>query len=156
MGDPIGIIDAGRWSGSDNNLGRVLQTVRRERRAEPDLRVHARGALRGRAVDEPSFIDAFQRIDVPEPHDGDARSRSSAAAAQPARERRARAHGRARGAAAAFELGRRFEPYRALPGQGGAAARGAIQQVSAGGRAPRRASSREDVIAAFAAAAGCR
>ena len=41
MGDPVGIIDAGRWSKSDNNLSRFLRPVRRARRAEPDLRVHA-------------------------------------------------------------------------------------------------------------------
>jgi hypothetical protein len=42
LGDPGGIVDAGRWSESDNNLGRILRPVRRARRNSLDLRSDGR------------------------------------------------------------------------------------------------------------------
>ena len=114
MGDPNGIIDAGRWSGSDNNLGRVLQTVRRERRAEPHLRVHrgasppaTRGAELRRRVPADRRPRAARRRRARDPDAAGAAARGEA-------RRRDRAGGeRARRSTST----RRFEPYRALPGK---------------------------------------
>ena len=114
MGDPNGIVDAGRWSGSDNNLGRVLQTY--VENGELSLICECTEELYAAAhVVEPSFIDAFQRIDIPEPPEDEAREIVTLAA-----QRLEARHGltvEPEASAAAFDLGRRFEPYRALPGR---------------------------------------
>src|SRR5262249_17514221 len=127
MGDPNGILDAGRWSGSDNNLGRVLQPYVAS--GELSLICECTEELYAAAhVLEPSFVDAFQRIDVPEPPADEAREIVALAA-----HRLEARHGIAvepDAAAAAFDLGQRFEPYRALPGKAVRLLEETIQQVS--------------------------
>src|SRR5206468_12387061 len=66
MGDPAGIVDAGRWSRSDNNVARFLRPYVESGElsliCECTLEV-----LAAARKSEPSFVDAFHRVDVPEP-----------------------------------------------------------------------------------------
>jgi len=66
MGDPVAIVDAGRWSGGDNNLGRFLRTYVES--GELSLICECTPEVFAAAhKKEASFLDAFHRIDVPEP-----------------------------------------------------------------------------------------
>jgi ATP-dependent Clp protease ATP-binding subunit ClpA len=114
MGDPSGIVDAGRWSESDNNLGRVLRPYMER----GELRLICEATEEGVAAArkwESSFIEVFYRVDVPEPDVDAAREILRAAA------RRIEAnHGvpfTDDALEATLQLTRRFEPYRALPGK---------------------------------------
>ncbi|PZR86902.1 MAG: hypothetical protein DLM67_23195 [Candidatus Nephthysia bennettiae] len=114
MGDPVGIIDAGRWSESDNNLGRFLRpyveegdlTLICECTAEQFLAAHQ---------SEPSFMDAFQRVEGPEPAPEEAHEIAAAAAHR--LEARQKLSFEPESISAALETTRRFEPYRSLPGK---------------------------------------
>lgn len=114
MGDPGGIVDAGRWSESDNNLSRVLRPYME--RGELRLICEATEEMTA-AINklEPSFIATFHRVDVPEP-DADTTREILRAAVR-------RIEGNLDlgfdddAIQAALELTRRFEPYRALPGK---------------------------------------
>jgi ATP-dependent Clp protease ATP-binding subunit ClpA len=114
MEDPIAIIDAGRWSESDNNASRQLRPYIESGEitviCEATDEVLAAAQLR-----EPSFVAAFHRIDVPEPGPEIVRGILAATASRLA----------AGGGVeittdaidAAIELTRRFEPYRSYPGK---------------------------------------
>jgi ATP-dependent Clp protease ATP-binding subunit ClpC len=114
MGDPVGIIDAGRWSGSDNNMARYLRPYLES----GDLTVICECTSEVFAAarkKEPSFVDSFHRIDVPEPEVEDAREIVALAARRLEEARGVRVAGEAVGAS--LELTHRFEPYRGLPGK---------------------------------------
>jgi ATP-dependent Clp protease ATP-binding subunit ClpC len=114
MGDPAGILDAGRWSQSDNNLSRLLRP-HMERGALTLICECTAEALAAARLQEPSFIDAFHRVDVSEPGVEETREILSAAA-----RRFGDAHTVAADDAALasmIELTRRFEPYRGFPGK---------------------------------------
>jgi ATP-dependent Clp protease ATP-binding subunit ClpC len=114
MGDPVGIIDAGRWSRSDNNFSRYLRpyvesgeiTIVCE--ATPDQ-------LAAALKQEPSFVGAFHRIDVPEPTVDECREILAAAASRLAAEESVVIEPQA--IDAAVELTGRFEPYNSFPGK---------------------------------------
>jgi ATP-dependent Clp protease ATP-binding subunit ClpA len=114
MGDPQAIVDAGRWSESDNNLSRVLRPYmeRGELRLICEATEEMVAAVSKR---EPSFVEAFHRIDLHEPDPEAAREILRAAA------RRMEVNHEVEFLEAAvdasLDLTRRFEPYRALPGK---------------------------------------
>jgi ATP-dependent Clp protease ATP-binding subunit ClpC len=144
MGDPVAIVDAGRWSGSDNNLARFLRTYIETGEitviceATPE-------SVTASHVKEPSFIDAMHRIEVPEPPAEhavailrDAAARLGARVGIPIDET---------AVSAAVELTRRYEPYRSLPGK-------AVHLLEETVRRGTELIRREDVVAAFAARSG--
>ena len=148
MGDPGGIVDAGRHSRTDNNLSRFLRPYveRGELRLICEATEYGVGAARKL---EPSFIEAFYRVDVPEPDLEAAREILGAAA-----KRVETNHGvtfAEDAVPAALELTRRFEPYRALPGKAVRLLEEAAQLVNADGQQPL---DREDVTRAFAQRTG--
>ena len=114
MGDPGGIIDAGRWSQSANNLGRYLQPFLES----GDLRLVCETTPDGLATvrrREPGFVELFFRVDVPEPDHDAVREILTVAAG-----RLQSNHGveiDEHAVAAALRLTSRFEPYRAQPGK---------------------------------------
>jgi hypothetical protein len=114
MGDPVGIVDAGRWSESSNNLSRALRPAMES--GELTLICECDPAsLDVVAKKEPSFIEAFHRINLHEPRDDEA-TRIVAAAAR----RFESTHGIAleeSATTAAIQLTSRFEPYKGLPGK---------------------------------------
>ena len=148
MGDPLAIVDVGRWSESDNNLGRQLRphVERGELTLVCECTAEELSATRDR---EPGFVDAFQRVDVPEP---------TPAQTQTILEHAARRLGEAQGlevdpgaVPAALELTRRFEPYRGLPGKAVRLLEETVRSVAgAGGRSAARA----DVVSTFTARTG--
>ncbi|MDP1849483.1 MAG: AAA family ATPase [Solirubrobacteraceae bacterium] len=148
MGDPLGIVDAGRWSQSDNNLSRVLRTYveQGELRLICEATSESLGATRKL---EPSFADAFHRVDVPEPDVEAAHEILAAAARRLEVNHDVRLHDEA--LQAALELTRRFEPYRALPGKAVRVLEEATQVAADGAD---RALGREAVTRAFARRTG--
>lgn len=116
MDDPRQIVTAGRWSESDNNMGRFLRPAIES----GDLTVIC--ACTSEAYEasvrlEPSFIHAFHRIDVPETNEEDTLAILHAVAAA-----RQTDLGRAlaiepSAVPTIVELTRRFQPYRAFPGK---------------------------------------
>jgi ATP-dependent Clp protease ATP-binding subunit ClpA len=148
MGDPTGIVDAGRWSESDNNLGRVLRPY--VERGEIRLICEAtdEDVAAARKL-EPSFIEVFYRVDVPEP-DVDAAFEILRAAAR----RIETNHGvpfTEDALEAALRLTRRFEPYRALPGKAVRLLEEAAQLVAGESSQPL---GREEITRAFAGRTG--
>ncbi len=114
MDDPVPIIDAGRWSQGDNNVSRYLRPYLES--GEISIICEATAEALGAAkLKEPSFIEAFHRIEVVEPGLESARAICATSA-----ERLGAAAGlaiREEAVDAAVELTRRFEPYRAFPGK---------------------------------------
>ncbi len=114
MDDPVPIIDAGRWSQSENNVSRFLRpymesgdiTILCESEPEQVAAAYKK---------EPSFIDAFHRIDIAEPAPGEVRQIVGAAASRLATARSTGVGDEA--VDAAIELTRRYEPYRGFPGK---------------------------------------
>jgi ATP-dependent Clp protease ATP-binding subunit ClpC len=149
MGDPIAIVDAGRWSESSNNLGRVLQPAIEsgELSVVCECTPEALSAL---TKQEPGFLEAFHRIEMREPGMPEVERIVVAASG-----RLAAAHGiefEASAAPAAIELTTRFEPYNALPGKAIRLLEDVVQRsVGADGTDPL---DREDVTAAFSQRTG--
>jgi ATP-dependent Clp protease ATP-binding subunit ClpA len=114
MGDPIGIIDAGRWSESSNNLSRHLRPYAESGELALICECSPE-ALAAAQKTEPSFVAAFHRVDVPEPPVEEAREILAAAAARLSDDQSVLIDSDA--VAAAIELTIRFEPYRSLPGK---------------------------------------
>jgi len=114
MGDPTGVVAAGRWSESDNNLSRLLRPHMEDGRLTLICECTAEGLAAAR-IKEPSFIETFRRIDVPEP----SIERTQEIIASTARRFHAVFGVRAdeSALAAAIEFPRRFERYRSFPGK---------------------------------------
>ena len=150
MGDPVGIIDAGRWSKSDNNMARLLRPFLESGEISIVCECTPEGLARAQR-DEPGFTDAFQRIDVPEA-DAElaARILDDAAARLEARHQ-VRVEPGARGAA--IDLTRRFEPYRAFPGKAVRLLEDVVQEALAADP-PLERVDREHCIASFARRSG--
>ena len=147
MGDPVGIVDAGRWSQSDNNASRYLRPYVESGEitliceATPDQLAAVRKK-------EPSFIDAFHHIDVPEPEIEKSREIVAAAANRLAEEASfVVAHD---AIDAAVELTGRFEPYRSFPGK----AIRLFEDVVRGRGEDLRRLDRESLTAAFSRRSG--
>ena len=114
MGDPIGIIDAGRWSQSSNNLSRFLRPYVES----GDLSLICECTpeqLASAHTKEPSFADAFHRVDIPEP--SLSVTREIAAEVVGRLSETASVEIKPEAVDAALELTRRFEPYRSFPGK---------------------------------------
>jgi ATP-dependent Clp protease ATP-binding subunit ClpC len=114
MGDPEEILSAGRYRGSDNNLGRYLRPYMET----GDVVVVcecSEEAYTAQVHREPSFMHAFCRVDVPETEPADTDAIIQAAA------RRAEAKHSLRieldALTAVCQLTRRFLPYRSFPGK---------------------------------------
>ena len=149
MGDPAAIVDAGRWKRSDNNLGRFLRTYVES--GELSLMCECTPEVFAAAHKlEPSFVDAFHRVDVPEP-DVDAAREILLQAGRRLEERQA-VEIDEDGVAAALELTHRFEPYRALPGKAVELLDETVQRIVA--RDAERRVGREEVTATFAGRSG--
>jgi ATP-dependent Clp protease ATP-binding subunit ClpC len=114
MGDPTEIVSAGRWSGSDNNMGRHLRPYigSGEMTVICDCTVEQYEAVT-RA--EPSFLEAFHRIDVPETDEADTAAILLTVTRRIEEDRGLRIHPNA--IATTQDLTRRFVPYRAFPGK---------------------------------------
>lgn len=114
MGLPSEILDAGRWSKSDNNMGRFL----RPHLESGDLTLICECSPESYEAElrrEPSFIGAFTRIDVPETDEADTLGILHAVA-----RRLEPQHGvtlEPSALTALVDLTRRFQPYRAFPGK---------------------------------------
>jgi ATP-dependent Clp protease ATP-binding subunit ClpC len=148
MGDPAGIVDAGRWSESENNLGRFLRTYVES--GEITLICECTPEVYGAAhKKEPSFVDAFHRVDVPEPTPETAHEILADAARRV--ETRQQLTFEPEALSEALALTRRFEPYRGLPGK---AVRLLEDTVHRREHDEAAALGREDVIAAFTARTG--
>ncbi len=149
MGDPVAIVDAGRWSESSNNLSRVLRPAIESGELSVICETTA-DALSAVTAKEPSFVEAFHRVDLQEPV-GDVVSRILEASA----DRMSAAHGiefDPGASVAAIELTRRFEPYAALPGKAVRLLEDVVQRTV--GLETPDVIDREDVIAAFAQRSG--
>lgn len=155
MGDPTEILDAGRWSESDNNMGRFLRPYVESGElvliceASPET-------LAAESRREPSFFQAFRRLDVPETNDADtlailnARARAlEGAAARPFRVE-------AGAISAICDLTRRFMPYRAFPGKAVRLLEDMVRDTGVEGDAiaDPRVLGRREAIAAFTRATG--
>lgn len=114
MDDPMSIVDAGRWSGSDNNLSRVLRPFIESGQltliceCTPEVYAAAKKS-------EPSFVKAFTRVDVAEPEPQVVGRIAEAEAGRIARRESIRIEPSA--APTAIELTTRFQPYLAQPGK---------------------------------------
>ena len=149
MGDPAGIVDAGRWAKSDNNVARFLRPYVES--GELSLICECTPEVLAAAHrSEPSFVDAFHRVDVPEPSVEDAGHILHDAARRLEQGQGVGIDGDA--LAAALELTQRFEPYRALPGKAVRLLDEVVQRVVAGDGELRIG--REEVTAAFAERTG--
>jgi ATP-dependent Clp protease ATP-binding subunit ClpA len=114
MGEPGAIIDAGRHYRSDNNLSRLF----RPHMETGDLTLICECTEEGFAAarkQEPSFMDAFHRIDVPEPTPQETHLILNHAARSLKEAQQVEIDAGA--TEAALDLTRRFEPYRGLPGK---------------------------------------
>lgn len=143
-GDPMAIIAAGRWSRSDNNLDRMLRTHMENGEitliceSDPDQ-------LEALRKQEPSFIDAFHRIDVQDPGP-ELTHRILASAAR----RLDAAHGvqiEDAALAATVDLTRRFEPYHGFPGK-------AVRLLEEAVRLGEARTGRDVVVRTFSARSG--
>jgi ATP-dependent Clp protease ATP-binding subunit ClpA len=114
MEDVRAIIDAGRWSESQNNASNVLRPYIES----GDITVICEATieqLTAAQIREPSFIEAFHRIEVVEPGIEDVRGIAADAASRLAQG--AQIDITPDAVDAAIELTRRFQPYRGYPGK---------------------------------------
>jgi len=148
MGDPVAIVDAGRWSQSDNNLGRLLKpyvengevTLICECTSDEFAAAHRH---------EPGFVNAFPRVDIAEPSTSEAQAILDRTAR---RIERAQSIGiDAEAVGAALDLTKRFEPYRGLPGK---AVRLLEETANAMAATGTERVTRADVVQAFTARTG--
>ncbi|MBA3947183.1 MAG: AAA family ATPase [Herpetosiphonaceae bacterium] len=114
MADPSEILDAGRWSGSDNNMGRFLRPYLESGEVTLICECGPEGFAAGTKI-EPSFMNAFRRIDVPEMEEGDTLAVVHASARRLEASRNVSIDPGA--TTAVLDLTRRFMPYRAFPGK---------------------------------------
>jgi ATP-dependent Clp protease ATP-binding subunit ClpC len=149
MGDPTGIIDAGRWSKSDNNVSRYLRPYVES--GEVSLICECTPEVFAAAhKSEPSFMDAFHRVDVPEPNVEAAGEILVDAGRRLEAGQEVEIDDDA--LAAALELTQRFEPYRALPGKALRLLDEVVQRVVT--RDGERRIGRDEVTSAFAERTG--
>ena len=148
MDDPVPILDAGRWSQSDNNVSRFLRPYMESGDISIICETHRRGARRGAADRSRASSRRSTASTCPSrPRARGAHPRRAAgrwsASARPAGSPSSRTPSRR-----AVELTRRFEPYRAFPGKAIAALEETVRESagdtgelhrSAGDRGLRRA-----------------
>src|SRR6266508_2301526 len=112
MADPNEILDAGRWSGSDNNMGRFLRPYMESGELTIICECAQEGFDAGLKV-EPSFMNAFRRIDVSETDEADTLAIVHATARRLEAARNVSIHPAA--TTAALNLTRRFTRATGLP-----------------------------------------
>jgi ATP-dependent Clp protease ATP-binding subunit ClpA len=153
MADPNEILDAGRWSGSDNNMGRFLRPYMESGELTIICECAPEGFEAGMRV-EPSFMNAFRRIDVPETDEADTLAIVHATARRLEAARNVSIDPAA--TTAALNLTRRFMPYRAFPGKAARFLEQLVRDTLPGQeRSPAlRTLSRNDAIASFTRASG--
>ncbi|NET47441.1 MAG: ATP-dependent Clp protease ATP-binding subunit [Merismopedia sp. SIO2A8] len=129
MGNPNEILDAGRWSESDNNMGRFLRPYMES----GDITLICecdRDQYEAALKQEPSFIHVMQRLDIPEPSVTEA-----ATIVQQATHHLTRLHNvliEPDGVQTAMTLTQRFLPYEAFPGKAIRLLRQMVQQQRVG------------------------
>ncbi|HJZ50152.1 MAG TPA: AAA family ATPase, partial [Roseiflexaceae bacterium] len=153
MADPNEILDAGRWSGSDNNMGRFLRPYMESGELTIICECAPEGFDAGMRI-EPSFMNAFRRLDVQETDEADTLAIVHATA-----RRLEAAHNVSIDPAAttaALNLTRRFMPYRAFPGKAVRFLEQLVRDTLPGQeRSPAlRTLSRNDAIASFTRSTG--
>jgi ATP-dependent Clp protease ATP-binding subunit ClpA len=146
MGDPVGIVDAGRWSGSDNNVSRYLRPYIESGEVTVVCEATSDQLAAARKL-EPGFIDAFHRIDLAEPSTEESREIVAAAVKRLAEEASLSVASDAVGTA--VELTGRFEPYHSFPGKAIRLFEDAVR-----GQKDLRELNREALIAAFSRRSG--
>jgi ATP-dependent Clp protease ATP-binding subunit ClpA len=153
MADPNEILDAGRWSGSDNNMGRFLRPYLESGEITVICECAREGFDAGMKV-EPSFMNAFRRIDVAETDEADTLAIVHATARRLEAARNVSIDPAA--TAAALNLTRRFMPYRAFPGKAVRFLEELVRDALPGQeRSPAlRTLGRNDAIASFTRATG--
>ena len=153
MADPNEILDAGRWSGSDNNMGRFLRPYMESGELTIICECAPEGFDAGLRV-EPSFMNAFRRIDVPATDEADTLAIVHATARRLEAARNVSIDPAA--TTAALNLTRRFMPYRAFPGKAVRFLEQLVRDALPGqDRSPSlRTLSRNDAIASFVRATG--
>ena len=154
MADPNEILDAGRWSGSDNNMGRFLRPYIESGELTIICECAPEGFDAGMKV-EPSFMNAFRRIDVSETDEADTQAIAHATARRLEAARNLSIDPAA--VAAALNLTRRFMPYRAFPGKAVRFLENLARDATSAGAEhalPLRALGRADAIRAFTRATG--
>ncbi|MFN3649154.1 MAG: AAA family ATPase [Armatimonadota bacterium] len=153
MGDPNEILGAGRFSGSDNNLGRYLRPYMESGEVtlicECSPEAYASELRR-----EPSFIQSFRRIDVPPTDDPDTHAILQAVARRLEGEHPVRVEADA--LTAVCDLTTRFLPYRAFPGKAVRLLEELVRDLAgpAAADAEPRTLGRDDVVAGFTRATG--
>jgi ATP-dependent Clp protease ATP-binding subunit ClpA len=153
MADPNEILDAGRWSGSDNNMGRFLRPYMESGEITIICECAPEGFDAGMRV-EPSFMNAFRRIDVPETDEVDTLAIVHATARRLEASRNLSIDPGA--TTAVLNLTRRFMPYRAFPGKAARLLEELVRDALPGqDRSPSlRTLSRNDAIANFTRTSG--
>jgi ATP-dependent Clp protease ATP-binding subunit ClpA/protein subunit release factor B len=153
MADPNEILDAGRWSGSDNNMGRFLRPYMESGELTIICECAPEGFDAGMRV-EPSFMNAFQRLDLPATDEADTLAIVHATARRLEATRNVSIDPAA--TSAALNLTRRFMPYRAFPGKAVRFLEQLVRDALPGQeRSPAlRTLSRNDAIASFVRASG--
>lgn len=153
MADPNEILDAGRWSGSDNNMGRFLRPYLESGEITVICECAQEGYDAGVRV-EPSFMNAFRRIDVAETDEADTLAIVHATARRLEAARNVSFDPGA--TTAALNLTRRFMPYRAFPGKAVRFLEELVRDALPGlDRSPvARTLGRADAIASFTRATG--
>jgi ATP-dependent Clp protease ATP-binding subunit ClpA/protein subunit release factor A len=114
MADPNEILDAGRWTGSDNNMGRFLRPYLESGELTLICECAPEGFAAGLRV-EPSFMHAFRRIDVAETDEAETHTILQLVARRLEAALSVAIDPAATGAI--LDLTRRFMPYRAFPGK---------------------------------------
>ncbi|HEY1011733.1 MAG TPA: AAA family ATPase, partial [Herpetosiphonaceae bacterium] len=114
MADPNEILDAGRWEKSDNNMGRFLRPYIESGEITLICECAPEGFEVGLKV-EPSFMNAFTRIDVKPTDEADTGAIVQATGRRLEAARNVSIEPSAN--AAVLDLTRRFMPYRAFPGK---------------------------------------
>jgi ATP-dependent Clp protease ATP-binding subunit ClpA/protein subunit release factor B len=151
MGSPTEILDAGRWSGSDNNMGRFLQPYIQS----GELVIVCEGSPESIAAEqrrEAGFIQSFRRIDVAETDDADTLAIVNAVARRLEVEHPVRIE--PEGVSAVCDLTRRFMPYRAFPGKAVGLLEELVRDVIADAEGAIRRIGRAETIAGFTRTTG--
>jgi ATP-dependent Clp protease ATP-binding subunit ClpA/protein subunit release factor B len=149
--DVVGLLEAGRWSKSDDNMAQFLKPYLADGTVSLIGETSVERYRVGENID-PGFLGHFRTLTIKETDEQTTLSIAGATAASLERVHRLRIEPSAR--EAAIELTRRFQPYRAFPGK----AIGLLEQVAAdlGGSAKeeRPVLSRQVLVRAFARQTG--
>jgi len=151
MGDPEEILSAGRFRGSDNNLGRYLRAYMESGDAVLICECSA-DAFAAQLQREPSFMNAFTRIDVAETETADTDAILQSAARRFEAKHPLRIELEA--LTAICHLTRRFMPYRSFPGKACRLLQDTVRDLLPLNGPEVRPVERADVVTSFTRATG--